>query len=126
MPSISVISRTVQAQHLWKLPANRAMLEEVIRERAKEPESLAVEGHDLVIDHFYSQFPEDAIPGDPDVLLRIEYSLREKGFVRMEAGTPEFTDAEAKRMLEVLKGAFPDLVWGPWPMPQQNAGYAQG
>ncbi len=126
MPEAIALSRTVQAQKWWRDPANRVRLADVLRGYVRQQESLAVEAGDFLVDHVYVKFPEDANPGEPDVLLMVVYSIREGGIVRMEGGTEVFTGEDTSRILQKLKEEFPDLIWGPWYLPQRGAGYAQG
>jgi len=127
MPEAVVFSRTVQAQKWWRDPANRATLADVLRGYVRQRESLAVEAGDFLVDHVYAKFPEDANAGEPDILLIVIYSIREGGsIVRMDGGTEAFTAEDTSRILQILKEEFPDLVWGPWYLPQRGAGYAQG
>lgn len=121
-----VLSRSRTAQGFWLDSTNRERLVDVLREQVSQPESFAVEGGDFLVDHVYTRFPEDAQPGEPDVLVMILYSVRPEGLVRIETGTPAFTIEDTARMLVALKEEFPVFIWGPWDMPQQGAGYSQG
>jgi len=122
----SVFSRTEKAQEFWYGPANRARLASVLRSQVNKPESFAVEGGDFLIDHVYSQFPEDVAPDEPDVLVTFIYSVRLGGLVRLETRDESFTKQDTMRMLAVLKEEFPEFIWGPWDLPQHSAGYSQG
>ena len=126
MPEAIVLSRTKKAQEFWCYSSNRAILANVMRCHVSHPESFAVEGGDFLVDHVYSQFPEDAEPNEPDILVMFIYSVRPGGLVRMDTGTHTFTKEDTMQMLAVLKREFPEFVWGPWDLPQHSAGYSQG
>ena len=126
MPLAIVFSRSRIAQNFWLEPSNRRRLANVLRNQVSQPQSFAVEGGDFLVDHLYPHFPADAFPDEPDVLVMFIYSVRPQGLVRMETGTHIFTKKDTTRMLAALKAEFPDLVWGPWNLPQWWAGYSQG
>ncbi len=126
MPEAIVLSRSKTAQGFWLDPANRTKLATALRGQVSTSQSFAVEGVDFFVDHMYTRFPEDVQPDEADVLVMFIYSVRPQGLVRMETGTYVFTKEDTTRMLAVLKKEFPNLIWGPWDMPQWWAGYSQG
>lgn len=126
MPLSIVFSRTLRAQTLFADKVNRDRLAEVLRNQVILPGSFNVEGGNFFVDHIYSQWPEDALSGEADVLVMSIYSVRPGGLVREETGTSSFTKEDTVSLLAVLKETFPELIWGPWDLPQHNAGYSQG
>ena len=116
----------IKTQNFWQGANNRATLASVLRLHVSGKKSFKVEGGDFFIDHLYAQYPEDWQEGEADVLVLFIYSVRPKGLVRMFTGDYRFTKKDSAAALEALRREFPGFMWGPWDLPQKNAGYSQG